>query len=119
MKRLLSILLALCLLVGAMPLAYAEGLLVDIGETVEIDGEESPALNESSTQEPSKTPLENQDSPDIQEITPTKVSSYEALQAVETAAALGWIEDSVSLDINSIITRGDFVDLLNGVLEMY
>ena len=42
-----------------------------------------------------------------------------ALQAVETAAALGWIEDSVSLDINSIITRGDFVDLLNGVLEMY
>ena len=42
-----------------------------------------------------------------------------ALQAVETAAALGWIEDSLSLDINSIITRGDFVDLLNGVLEMY
>ena len=105
MKRLLSILLALCLLVGAMPLAYAEGLLVDIGETVEIDGEESPALNESSTQEPSKTPLENQDSPDIQEITPTKVSSYEELQA-----AVAYAEDGDIFEISKqIIISGDAV----------
>lgn len=42
-----------------------------------------------------------------------------ALQAVETAAALGWIEDSVSLDVNAVITRGDFVELFNGVLGIY
>lgn len=42
-----------------------------------------------------------------------------ALQAVQTAAALGWIEDSADLSVNAIITRGDFVELFNGVLEMY
>lgn len=105
MKRLLSILLAFCLLVGAMPLAYAEELSVETEETVEIDGEESPALNESSTQEPSKTPLENQDSSDIQEITPTKVSSYEELQAAVANA-----EDGDIIEIQKqIIISGDEV----------
>ena len=61
MKRLLSILLALCLLVGAMSLAYAEELSVDTEETVEIDGVESSDLNESYAREPNETLLENQE----------------------------------------------------------
>lgn len=105
MKRLLSILLALCLLVSAMPLAYAEGLSVDTEETVEIDGMESSNQNESSTPEPSETILENQDSPDIQEITPIKVSSYEELQAAVANA-----EDGDIIEISKqIIISGDAV----------
>lgn len=42
-----------------------------------------------------------------------------ALQAVQTAAALGWIEDAATFDPDSVISRGELVSLVNGVLENY
>ena len=42
-----------------------------------------------------------------------------AVEAVQTAVALGWIEDSADFDPNAIISRGDFVKLVNGVLALY
>lgn len=42
-----------------------------------------------------------------------------ALNAVQTAVALGWIEDSADLNPDAIISRGQLVDLVNSVLEMY
>lgn len=42
-----------------------------------------------------------------------------AVEAVQTAVALGWIEDSADFDPNAIISRGDFVELVNGVLALY
>lgn len=41
-----------------------------------------------------------------------------ARQAVETAVALGWIEDSAAVNPNAVITRGEAVALINTVLEM-
>lgn len=97
MKRLLSILLAFCLLVGAIPLAYAEEQSGDTEETVEIGGVESS--------DPNETPLENQELSDTQEITPVKVSSYEELQAAVANA-----EDGDIIEISKqIIISGDAV----------
>lgn len=105
MKRLLSILLALCLLVGAMSLAYAEELSVDTEETVEIDGVESSDLNESYAREPNETLLENQELPDTQEATPVKVSSYEELEVAVANA-----KDGAIIEISKqIIISGDAV----------
>ncbi len=42
-----------------------------------------------------------------------------ALEAVQTAAALGWIEDSVDFSPDDIISRGALVQLVNGILENY
>ena len=42
-----------------------------------------------------------------------------AVEAVQTAVALGWIEDSADFDPNAIISRGDFAKLVNGVLALY
>ena len=42
-----------------------------------------------------------------------------AVEAVQTAVALGWIEDSADFDPNAIINRGDFMELVNGVLALY
>lgn len=42
-----------------------------------------------------------------------------AVEAVQTAVALGWIEDSADFDPNAIISRGDFDKLVNGVLALY
>ncbi len=42
-----------------------------------------------------------------------------AVEAVQTAIALGWIEDSADFDPNAIISRGDFAKLVNGVLALY
>lgn len=42
-----------------------------------------------------------------------------AVEAVQTAVALGWIEDSADFDPNAIISRGDFMELVNGVLALY
>lgn len=42
-----------------------------------------------------------------------------AVEAVQTAVALGWIEDSADFDPNTIISRGDFAKLVNGVLALY
>lgn len=42
-----------------------------------------------------------------------------AVEAVQTAVALGWIEDSADFDPNAIISRGDFMQLVNGVLTLY
>lgn len=39
--------------------------------------------------------------------------------AVETAVALGWIEESDNIDFNSNITRGEFVEFVNSVIEKY
>ena len=38
---------------------------------------------------------------------------------MQTAVALGWIEDSADFDPNAIISRGDFMELVNGVLALY
>lgn len=42
-----------------------------------------------------------------------------AQEDIQTAVALGWIEDSVGFDPNAIITRGELVQLINFVLTMY
>lgn len=42
-----------------------------------------------------------------------------ALQAVQTAAALGWIEDSAAVDPDAVISRGALVQLVNGILAEY
>ncbi len=42
-----------------------------------------------------------------------------AVDAVQTAVALGWIEDSAEFNPDAIISRGQLVDLVNSVLEMY
>lgn len=42
-----------------------------------------------------------------------------AQSAVQTAVALGWIEDSADFDPKAIISRGELVQLVNGVLELY
>lgn len=42
-----------------------------------------------------------------------------ALEAIQTAVALEWIEDSPIFNPNAIISRGELVDLINAVLERY
>lgn len=42
-----------------------------------------------------------------------------AVEAVQTAVALGWIEDSADFAPNAIISRGEFMQLVNGVLTLY
>lgn len=42
-----------------------------------------------------------------------------AVEAVQTAVALGWIEDSATFNPNAIISRGEFMDFVNGVLALY
>ncbi|MBQ2752835.1 MAG: S-layer homology domain-containing protein, partial [Firmicutes bacterium] len=42
-----------------------------------------------------------------------------AAEAVQTAAALGWIEDRADLNPNAFITRGEFMDFVNNILAMY
>ena len=42
-----------------------------------------------------------------------------ALQAVQTAAALGWIEDIATFDPDLVISRGELVSLVNGILGNY
>jgi len=41
-----------------------------------------------------------------------------AQEAVQTAVALGWIEDSADFKPDSIISRGELVQLVNRVLEL-
>ena len=108
MKRLLSVLLALCLLVGAMPLAYAvDGGDVDVGEAVETDGVESPAPGDSSTPETDEAPSEGQVLADVQEKTPVKVSSYEELQAAVSAAEDG---DVIEISRQIIIAGSSIIE---------
>ncbi len=42
-----------------------------------------------------------------------------AIEAIQTAAANGWIMDSADFDPDAIISRGELVRLVNGVLAMY
>ena len=42
-----------------------------------------------------------------------------AIEAVQTAAALGWIEDRADLNPNAFITRGEFMDFVNNILALY
>ena len=42
-----------------------------------------------------------------------------ALQAVQTAVAYGWIEDSVAFAPNAVIGRGQLEELINSVLALY
>lgn len=42
-----------------------------------------------------------------------------ALNAVQTAVALGWITDSAEFNPDAIISRGQLVQLVNGILEQY
>lgn len=42
-----------------------------------------------------------------------------AVDAVQSAVALGWIEDSPEFNPDAIISRGQLVDLVNSVLAMY
>lgn len=40
-------------------------------------------------------------------------------QAIQTAVALGWIEDSAGFQPNNVISRGELVELVNGVIARY
>lgn len=42
-----------------------------------------------------------------------------ARSSIETAVALGWIEDSAEIDPGAVIPRGEAVNLINAVLEQY
>ena len=42
-----------------------------------------------------------------------------AAEAIQTAVALGWIEDTADLNPNAFITRGEFMDFVNSILAMY
>lgn len=42
-----------------------------------------------------------------------------ATPSLKTAVALGWIEDNATLSPDAIISRGDLVQLVNGVLALY
>ncbi len=42
-----------------------------------------------------------------------------AKQAIQTAVALGWIEDSKTFNPDAIISRGELVNLINAVLKIY
>ena len=42
-----------------------------------------------------------------------------ARPAIETAVALGWIEDSAEIVPDDVITRGEAVELINMVLKQY
>lgn len=42
-----------------------------------------------------------------------------AAEAVQTAAALGWIKDSADFNPNDFITRGEFTDFVNNILALY
>lgn len=42
-----------------------------------------------------------------------------AESAIKTAVALQWIEDRSSFDANAVISRGEFVELVNHVLSLY
>lgn len=42
-----------------------------------------------------------------------------AVDAIQTAVALGWITDSAEFDPDDIISRGALVQLVNGILEQY
>lgn len=42
-----------------------------------------------------------------------------ALQSVQTAVALGWIGDYANFNPDAVITRGEFQQLVNGVLSLY
>lgn len=42
-----------------------------------------------------------------------------ALEAIQTAVALEWIEDSSMLNPDAVISRGELVDLINAVLAQY
>lgn len=42
-----------------------------------------------------------------------------AEQAIQTAVSLGWIEDSADVTPDAVISRGELVRLVNGVLAMY
>ncbi len=42
-----------------------------------------------------------------------------AVEAIQTAVALGWIEDSADFNPDAVISRGELVQLVNGVLAMY
>lgn len=42
-----------------------------------------------------------------------------ATPALKTAVALGWIEDSAAFSPDAIISRGELVELVNGVLALY
>ena len=42
-----------------------------------------------------------------------------AVESVQTAVALGWIEDSVTFAPDAAITRGELAQLINGVLALY
>lgn len=42
-----------------------------------------------------------------------------AQEAIQTAAAYGWIEDSVDFEPDAVISRGELVQLVNGVMAMY
>lgn len=41
-----------------------------------------------------------------------------AVEAVQTAVALGWIQDRADLSPDAVISRGELVQLVNGVLEL-
>lgn len=42
-----------------------------------------------------------------------------ATQAIQTAVALEWIEDSTDFDPDVVISRGELVQLVNSVLGLY
>lgn len=81
MKRLFAFLLALCLMLGVIPLAYAEDGGGDVaGETVEADGEGTPARGENPDPEDNEAPSEK---------TPAKASTFAELQAALSSAEDG------------------------------
>lgn len=115
MKQFVSILLALCLIVGVAPLAYAEGGGDNAtGEIVEADDRESPESEESPIPEISETHSEGQKPSDTQEEALVKVSSLEELEAAVSNAKDGdiiEISKQVSIAGDTIIETEKHITL--------
>ena len=115
MKRLVSILLAFCLVVGVAPLAYAEGSGDEAtGEIVEADNGESPDHEESPVSEISETHSEGQMPSGTQEESPVKVSSLEELEAAVSNAKDGdtiEISKQISIAGSTIIETDKHITL--------
>ena len=56
--------------------------------------------------------------PEYRELEYIQYSGW-ALEAIQTAVALEWIEDSSMLNPDAVISRGELVDLINAVLGRY
>ncbi|MDY3984154.1 S-layer homology domain-containing protein [Dysosmobacter sp.] len=52
---------------------------------------------------------------------PLQLIQYDgwAREAVQSAVAYGWLEDSADFNADAVVSRGELVEFINGILELY